>query len=289
MLSTTLKSFAKINIGLRILKKRDDGYHDIETIFYPVSLFDEIKVQIESNTVALNSVSLTSNKSFIPLNKYNLCYKAIENFFKAFEIKDYFKIKIDLNKKIPVGGGLGGGSSNAAAVLKFLIKYFSIDIFNNKEKINNLALSIGSDVPFFLIMKPCYAEGRGEKLKILKDFIVNYDILIVNPNLHISTKWAFENLGFKNENNVSAILNDVQTFNINDKTKFTNDFENLVFKKHKILNEIKNELDENGSVYSSMSGSGATMFGFFDKKNKKKMHRTKYNFANKNYFTFISE
>lgn len=287
MLTTTLKSFAKINIGLRILRKREDGYHDLETIFYPVNLFDEIKINIEPNTDKLNSVSLTSNKSFIPLNKSNLCYKAIENFFKAFEIKDHFKIKIDLIKKIPVGGGLGGGSSNAAAVLKFLIRYFSIDIFSNKEKINKLALSIGSDVPFFLIMKPCYAEGRGEKLYILKEFKVDYNILIVNPNLHISTKWAFENLNF--ENNQSSILKGMKIFNIDEKTKFTNDFENLVFKKYIILENIKSELKDRGSVYSSMSGTGATMYGFFDKKDRKNLNICKNSFARKNFFTFVSE
>jgi len=242
MFATTLKSFSKINVGLRILRKRADGYHDLETIFYPLKLHDEILIEIDRSKTEFNSVLLKSNRSFIPLTKDNLCYKAIEKFFKAFKIRDSYKINLELKKFIPVGGGLGGGSSNAAAIIKCLIRYFNIDIIHNRKKILDLALSIGSDVPFFLVMKPCYAEGRGELMNMLPDFKIDCDIFIVNPNLHVSTSWAFEKINIDPENSKEPLLNKVNTFEADKKNIFINDFENIVFRKYEILKIIKDEL-----------------------------------------------
>jgi len=284
-----LKSYAKINLGLRILNKRNDGYHNIETIFYPLKLHDDIYIQIDKSSDNFNSVILKSNKSYIPLNKDNLCYKAVEKFFRIFEIKDFYILKIDLKKIIPVGGGLGGGSSNAATILKCLIKYFNINIESNKKKILELALSIGSDVPFFLLMKPCYAEGRGEKMKILNNFRLDYDILIVNPNLHVSTKWAFEKLDFDPELKKEFVLKDMDHFDLKNPAIFKNDFEELVFRKYNLLREIKNDFLNLGAVYSSMSGSGATMYGLFYKNKKDILLRCLDYFKNKNFFTFVSD
>ncbi|HRK00636.1 MAG TPA: 4-(cytidine 5'-diphospho)-2-C-methyl-D-erythritol kinase [Ignavibacteria bacterium] len=288
MIQEILKSYSKINIGLRILGKRGDGYHDIETIFYPIKIFDELGFTITPAASEFNSVLLKSNKSYIPLNADNLCYKAVLNFFKTFRIKETYKIEIDMIKNIPVGGGLGGGSSNAATVLKFLIRYFKIDIEINRIKIIDLALSLGSDVPFFLILKPCYAEGRGEKLKPLKNFKINYNILIVNPHLHVSTKWAFENLnlpnGFRNEKSLDKITE----FEPDKKNEFENDFEKIVFEKYPLLREIKNYMLDNGSVFSSMSGSGATVYGLFEPNKKGTLLKCREDFYKKKYLTFIS-
>ncbi len=289
MFASTLKSFSKINVGLRILRKRGDGYHDLETIFYPVKLNDEILIEIVKSKTNFNSVLLRSNRSFIPLTKDNLCYKAVESFFKVFQIKDCFKVSIDLKKFIPVGGGLGGGSSNAAAVLKFLIRYFDVDVILNKKKILNLALSIGSDVPFFMVMKPCYAEGRGELMNVMPDFKIDYNILIVNPNMHVSTAWAFEKINFKPGLSNQALLKNIKVFNPDEKDIFVNDFENIVFKKYEILKHIKDELIEMGAVYSSMTGTGATMYGFFEKNNKELLLKCQDYYKLKKYFTFISE
>nr|HMS66274.1 hypothetical protein [Ignavibacteria bacterium] len=191
-------------------------------------------------------------------------------------------------KKTPVGGGLGGGSSNAASIIKFLINYYSIDINSNKAGIIDMAMSIGSDVPFFLTMKPCYAEGRGERLKLLKQFDLDFNILIVNPNLHISTKWAFESLNIQPGYEKSRILQDVKSFDPNNSEIFENEFEKVVFKKYNILKEIKNELIEKGAVFSSMSGSGATMYGLFEKNKNTELYKCRSDFRTKNYFTFIS-
>lgn len=289
MLSTTVKSYAKINIGLRILGKREDGYHNLETIFYPVKLYDEISFDIHRSALQYNSVILKSNKSYIPLTKDNLCYKALEIFFHTFHVKDCYKIKLNITKNIPVGGGMGGGSSNAASVLKFLIKFLNIDVFTNKNRILEIALSLGSDVPFFLLNKACYAEGRGEKMSLLQEFKLDYNILIINPNLHISTKWAFEKLNLKTGQNKECILKGIQIFDLNKTDKFKNDFEEIVFEKYNTLSEIKKDLIREGAVYASMSGSGATMFGLFDKNNGSALIKCRDYYNSKNYFTFISE
>ncbi len=282
-----LDSYAKINVGLKIVSKREDGFHNIQTIFYPVKLHDEIHISISPN-IAYNSVYITCNKYYVPSNKDNICFKAIEAFFKNFHIVETYKIAVNIGKKIPVGGGLGGGSSDAAAVLKHLIKFFKIDIKENRKKIMDTALSIGSDVPFFLIMKPCFAEGRGEKLKILTEFNIPYDILIVNPNLHVSTKWAYENLNLETDKEYPSDIKSVTSFDLEKPEIFLNDFERVVFQKHGALKQIKDELINQGAVFASMSGSGATMYAFFKKDERKLLNRAYRHFKERNYFVFIS-
>lgn len=289
MHSAILNSFAKINIGLRVLDKREDGFHNLETIFYPVKLHDEINIEIQKSETNFNSVILRSSKSFIPLTRDNLCYKAVEYFFKEFKIHDCYKVNIYLKKIIPVGGGLGGGSSNAAAIIKFLIRYLNIDIISNRSLIMNLALSIGSDVPFFLMLKPCYAGGRGEKIKLLPDFRIHKDILIVNPNLHVSTRWAFEKLDFKKDISKEAVLGSVTNFNDSNPDIFINDFEGIVFQKFHELKVIKEEMISMGATFSSMSGTGATMYGMFDKNKKGTLRKCRDYYEAKKYFTFISD
>ena len=289
MIAASVNSYAKINTGLRVIRKRDDGFHDLETIFYPVKLHDLISIEIQSSKKDHNSVIIKSDKPFIPLSKDNLCYKAIEQFFRIFRIKDNYNITLNINKNIPVGGGLGGGSSNAAAVIRFLINFMKIDIALNREQILNLALSIGSDVPFFLMLKPCYAGSRGEKMVFLKEFRINYDILIVNPNLHISTRWAFEKLNYRKGFSKPIVLKDVTKFEPGIFNLLGNDFEEVVFKKYSELKVIKDELTEMGAVFSSMSGTGATMFAMFDKNKKGTLKKCRDYYSGKNYFTFISD
>jgi 4-diphosphocytidyl-2-C-methyl-D-erythritol kinase len=266
-----LKSYSKINIGLKIINKRDDGFHNIETIYYPINYFDEIDFNIKKNSKTHNSVFLKSNKTYLPNDKTNNCYKAVSLFFKNFNICDCYDIEISVDKSIPVGGGLGGGSSNAASILKALIKFFNIDINLHRKKILDTALLIGSDVPFFLVSKPCFAQGRGEILKILPDFKIDYRVLLINPNIHVSTKWAYESLHFENRAGESN-LSQVDNFDLT-KFDFSNDFENVVFKKYQTLKDIKKYLIRNKAKFASMSGSGATMYAFFDRLDKRPMYR----------------
>lgn len=282
-----LKAPAKINLGLKIINKRSDGFHNLETIFYPVKLADEISFEIFSSGKDNNSVFLNSDNKFIPHDRNNVCYKIIENFFKTFRIKEYFTIKIYLHKLIPVGGGLGGGSSDAAAILKYLINFFKINVSEHKNEILNVALTVGSDVPFFLIHKPCFASGRGEKMNILKDFnLEDYDILLVNPNLHVSTKFAFESLNYTADEIHNSELKNVTMFDESVLHLLENDFEKIVFEKYSELEIIKKELIDFGALYSSLSGSGATMYGIFKKDDT--IEKIYNYYKEKGYFVFIS-
>ncbi|MFZ4591057.1 MAG: 4-(cytidine 5'-diphospho)-2-C-methyl-D-erythritol kinase [Ignavibacteria bacterium] len=282
-----LNAPAKINIGLRILNKREDGFHNIETIFYPVKLFDAINIHINKSATDTNSIIVKTEKQTVPLSRNNTCFKAVEAVFKAFRIRETYKIEILLNKHIPVGGGLGGGSSDAGTIIRYLLKYFNINLAENRDKVMNAALEVGSDVPFFLIQKPCYATGKGEKLHLLNNFILDYDILLVNPNQHISTKWAYENLGFKEGDSFPPVLSGVSAFKPEDKELFRNDFEKVVFKKYPLLQITKESLLNKGAVFSSMSGSGAVIYGFFNKTDKDKLFSARNEFKEAGNFAAI--
>ena len=269
-----IKSPAKINIGLRVLSRRKDGYHNIETIFYPIKLHDNIIVKINPSIKTKISVKVTGKKNKLYLNgKNNICYQAVSLFLERFGIIGNFDIKIIIRKNIPVGAGLGGGSSNAASVLKVLAKHFNFNYSSSTGKVSQLlqklALELGSDVPFFLIGKPAYAAGRGEKLIPLPEFKVNYRILIANPGIHVSTAWAYKQLRIKNyELRNKKHLSKIKTFSITHEGKFINDFERVVFRKYPAIKKLKQEMYIKGAVFATMSGSGSTVYGFF--KNKKK-------------------
>src|SRR5713101_267279 len=182
-----LKSYAKINLGLRILRKREDGYHDIETVFHRVNIFDEIEL---STWVG---ISLTCNNREVPANDNNLCVRAATLLGETYGVGE--GVHIQLTKCIPIGAGLGGGSSDAASTLLGLNLFWNLNL--GKEKLAPLALELGADVPYFLNEGSAYATGRGEKLEYL-DVDVPHWILIVYPNIHISTAWAFKNAPIPN-------------------------------------------------------------------------------------------
>lgn len=261
-----IKSPAKINIGLYIKNKRRDGYHNIETIFYPVKSYDELKVRIGEIDLRENKITIKTNPEIGIDEKENICYKAVNLFFEEFRIKKRFKVEIEIKKRIPIGAGLGGGSSDAAAVLKVLAKHFKIQT----GKLPKTALKLGSDVPFFLLGKPAYAASRGEKLTILPKFKVNYKILIVKPAVHVSTKWAYDSLNIKKQrakikNKQGKSLSDIKRFDLKDTDIFRNDFEGVVFKKYTAIRKIKEGMYKKGAVFSSMSGSGSAVYGFFER------------------------
>lgn len=286
MITRELKSHAKINVGLRILGKREDGFHDLETIFYPIRLHDLLTISLDQSSSGSNSVILKTNRSYVPLNRENLCYKAAEAFFREFHITQSHTITIDIQKTIPVSGGLGGGSSNAAAIIRFLTRFFGIDVNSNRKRLIDLAGRIGSDVPFFLLMRACYAEGRGELMRVLPDFRIDHDILIVNPNVRVSTKWAFEKLNMKPGVMRKRKLETVSSFDASAGSMFRNDFEEVVFRKFRELREIKDKLIGEGAVFASMSGSGSTIYGFFSKEERRAYKLVK-EFAGKGSFTFL--
>ncbi len=266
----TVKSPAKINMGLYVLNKRSDGYHNIETIFYPIKAHDELKIKLQPSRK--NEILVKTTPKLGIDDKNNICYRAVRLFFDEFKIKDKYMVEINIRKRIPIGAGLGGGSSNAAAVIKLLAEYLGV---KNKPRLNKLALNLGSDVPFFMLGKPAYATSRGEKLTPLPKFKINYKILIVNPGIHVSTKWAYGRLNSKNQivnskkgkgrRQKAKKLNKIKTFSLKDAAKYKNDFEEVVFKKYPEIKRIKDRMYKEGAAFSLMSGSGSSVFGLFEK------------------------
>ena len=245
-----IKAFAKINLGLKILNKRNDGFHNIETIFHRINLFDEIEIIKTKSGIAIEVLNFEAIN-----NESNLCYKA------AKLLKEYGNVKsgvlIKLKKNIPIGAGLGGGSSDAATVLLGLKKIWNLKI--SEMELKNMALKLGSDVPYFLKTGSAIAKSRGEDLKYFK-MIFPYIILVVNPGVHVSTSWAYKKLS----ENKKRRMNNLEDL---DFKKLENDFEQIVFKKFPEIKEIKTKLLKNKAVATLLSGSGASVFGLF--KNKK--------------------
>lgn len=249
---------AKINLGLRITGKRHDGYHDIETIFYPVNLFDALEFVDSSGTQNIDTLTVTGLETGgVP--KDNLVMKGVRLLREEFSFPI---LKIHLHKAIPAGAGLGGGSSDAAGIIRGINKYFGLSIAD--EKMKAIALNLGSDCPFFIKSIPSLARGRGEIMEPMDNFLSGYYILLVNPGIGISTKEAYQNChpGHPVSDLRQLVSRQVELW----KELIINDFEESVFAKYPLISEIKKSLYSSGAVYSSMSGSGSTVFGIFKTK-----------------------
>jgi len=274
MKEITVKSISKINIGLNIVSKREDGYHNLETIFYPIQLHDVIKFRKS------NKINFSSNSDLLNSEKENLILKAINILEKRTNKK--LNVEIYLDKKIPIGAGLGGGSSNAAFTLKTINELFELNISN--EELRKLALTLGSDVPLFLFDLPAYAESRGEKLKKLNFKIRDY-ILIVNPNIHISTRWAFSKILPKTpKHSLSEIIEKYPEDYSIWKELIKNDFEPIVLNEYSEIRKLKESLIELGSEFCLMTGSGSTFFAIF--KETKLLNEAKEYLERKGYFVY---
>ncbi len=251
-----IKSPAKINIGLNILNKRTDGFHNLQTIFYPLyDLYDLIKIE------KCDHFYFESDHEKIRDEDSNLIIKAVKLLEKVSQKR--FLVRIEIEKKIPLGAGLGGGSSNAAATLISLNEMFKLGI--KHDQMIDLALELGSDVPFFIKSKPAIGFSRGENLQQI-DFDIEKPILIINPGIHISTREAFPNLELKKPSLDYNKINIEQLSNYNFlKENLTNDFENYVFSRYPEIKSIKSIMYEFGAKYSLMSGSGSTVYGIFEK------------------------
>lgn len=272
-----VKSPAKINIGLNIVHKRDDGFHNLETIFYPLNLYDEIRF------TKSDKFSFSSNDENLNKESTNLIIRAtelLENEFGTPLLVDVF-----LNKNIPIGAGLGGGSSNAASTLTSLVKLYKIKIDNHH--LSKLALILGSDVPYFLNPVPSFAESRGEVLVPVNLSIHKY-ILTVNPGIHVSTKWAFGLIKPKMPDLSMKSLISKSKIEIEEVMRLaSNDFESVVFEHFPEIKRIKEKMFEFGAVNSMMTGTGSTVWAIFD--DEEAAYQTELFFKHKNYFTFIQE
>ena len=255
------KAYAKINWSLYVLNKRQDSYHNIVSLIHAINLYDVLIFE--------DSLDIKIETNFPIKKEKNLVYKAVK------AIHDYagidYGIKITLNKNIPVGSGLGGGSSDAATTLKVLNKLWKLGLSN--EELKEIAIKLGSDIPFFLYPPICIVEGKGDIIKPLK-IDKSYNLLLVKPDFHISTKWAYSALDAKKRkltenyalinNNIWQLYNNICCFDIT-KLKLWNDLEEVVSEKYPEIKTIKEKLLETGAKASLMSGSGSVVFGIFEK------------------------
>lgn len=242
----------KINLGLHVTGKRADGYHDLETVFYPVPLCDAL--EIIPSTDAKSHFRLSGVE--LPPGGKNLCEKAWELLAAQYDIAP---AAMHLHKAIPAGAGLGGGSADATFTLRMLNDLFGLQL--SRDQLLSLAAQLGSDCSFFIHNTPCFATGRGEILSPLPLSLKGYTLLLVKPHIHISTAEAFAGITPRKP---THHIPDIVAMPPEKWTGLlTNDFEPGIFSRHPVLAQIKSQLYQMGAVYAAMSGSGATVFGLF--------------------------
>ena len=253
-------SFSKVNIGLKVLNRRDDGYHNIYTLFQKLDFGDELLLEKMEN-----SCLITSNVDWIPTDKSNICYKAYNVLKNLYP--DLGGICIHIKKKVPIGSGLGGGSANGAAVLKELNNLYDLGL--SIFELEKVGVSVGADVSFFIRGGTQLGEGIGDKLTPLPNPISGIYLLVI-PNIFINTSWAYTELGKKLKfdtkvPNFRGFLNEDNSsykFEI-----FENDFERIVIPAYPEIGTIKQKLIKLGACFASLSGSGSTVFGIFEDNN----------------------
>lgn len=249
-----LLSHAKINLRLDVLRKRDDGYHDIRTVFQKVSLRDELHIVISKR-----GIDVTCDHPLVPANEDNLVYKAAQTILNQYTIKD--GVSIDIKKNIPVAAGLGGGSSNAASTLIGMNQLFGLGA--TKQDLMKIGSTLGADVPFFIFGNAALATGIGDKLEAIE---VNPKLwlLLITPDISISSAWAYRNfrMGLTNKPINITIPCCIHHFS-EVMSMLSNDLEKVAIPRYPIIQKIKDKLINTGAKGSLMSGSGATVFGIF--------------------------
>ncbi len=249
---------SKINLGLRILRKRADGYHDLETVFYPIQLTDILEIIPGNKTAANHKVTFSKSGFHIEGDPSdNLCIKAYRLLKKDFPSLP--AIQMHLHKAIPAGAGLGGGSADGAFTLMLLNSEFGLGL--SQDQLLSYAARLGSDCPFFIINKPSIGTGRGEILESVEVDLSACRILVVNPRIHINTGRAF--LHSKPSFHETPIREVVTRPIERWKDELHNDFETWVFSQYREIVEIKDQMYIAGALYASMSGSGSTVYGIF--------------------------
>ncbi len=253
---------AKINLGLNIVSKREDGYHNLETVFYPLMIRDALEIIISENKQ--DSFIESGIKTGVSADS-NLVMKALKLMRNSYEIPP---LQVFLLKKIPFGAGIGGGSADAAFMLRLLNDKFELGV--SDEELAGLARQLGADCPFFIYNKPLFASGIGEVFDEVELSLDNFYFVLVKPDIHVSTKDAFA-LVKPQQPDIS--LKDIIKMPVARwKNIMENDFEKSIFSKFPEVEKVKEKLYDLGTVYASMSGSGSSVYGIFDKKTDIKHH-----------------
>ena len=258
MESIRLKARAKINLGLDVLRKREDGYHDVRMVMQTIGIYDRLII----TRIPEEDIRIKSNLFFLPVNENNLIYKA------AKLLKDSFGfaggVEIDLNKFIPVSAGLAGGSTDAASTLFGINRLFDLGL--STKDLMELGVSIGADVPYCVMRGTALAEGIGEKLTALPP-LPRCWILIAKPPINVSTKLVYESLdmnGVDRHPDIDGLIDAIKSQDINGVCSLMgNVLENVTVPLYPVIESIKNDMMDNGAINAMMSGSGPTVFGIF--------------------------
>lgn len=258
-----LRALAKINLGLDILRKREDGYHEVRMIMQTIQMYDVL----EMKKVKKLGISLSVNYPYIPSDERNLVYKAAKLLMDEFQVKE--GVDIRLEKFIPVAAGMAGGSSDAAAAMVGINHLFKLGL--SEKDLMDRAVNIGADVPYCIMRGTALAEGIGEKLTRIAQVPDCY-VLIGKPGIGVSTKTAYESLQLdkiQSHPDIDGMIRDIENGNLLAMTdKMGNVFESGIIGKYPVIGEIKDLMEANGALKAMMSGSGPTVFGIFDDREK---------------------
>jgi 4-diphosphocytidyl-2-C-methyl-D-erythritol kinase len=259
-----IRAPAKVNVRLRVVGKRQDGYHLLDTIMVPVSLYDEIEIiktrAGQKDAVASKQLEVTCDHPLVPAGEKNLAYQAARLLLKDKNIRQ--GVRIHIKKLIPVGAGLGGGSSDAASVLLGLNRLLRLN-YSSKE-LERISLSLGADVPFFIHAVPARARGIGERLTPIKGF-PSWWMIILDPELPVSTAWVYRNFQVKLtkpgvNNSINSLLGSPEKI----RRLLVNDLESVTVRRHPKIGLLKEKLTRTGAMGALMSGSGSSVFGVFN-------------------------
>lgn len=258
-----LRAMAKINLGLDVLHKREDGYHEVRMIMQTIQMYDVL----EMKKVKKPGISLSVNYPYIPSDERNLVYKAAKLLMDEFQVKE--GVDIRLEKFIPVAAGMAGGSSDAAAAMVGINHLFKLGL--SEKDLMDRAVNIGADVPYCIMRGTALAEGIGEKLTRIAQVPDCY-VLIGKPGIGVSTKTAYESLQLdkiQSHPDIDGMIRDIENGNLLAMTdKMGNVFESGIIGKYPVIGEIKDLMEANGALKAMMSGSGPTVFGIFDDREK---------------------
>lgn len=256
--SIQLKAMGKINLGLDVVRRRPDGYHEVKMVMQTVNLYDKIGITITPGT----GIHITSNLSFLPVNENNIAYKAAAMLMEEYSIDQ--GVSISLEKHIPVAAGMAGGSTDAAAVLYGMNRLFSLGL--NTKRLMELGLRLGADVPYCIMRGTALSEGIGEVLTPLPR-IPDCWILIAKPPVSVSTKFVYENLQLENitrHPDIDGIVDAIRNKDLDGMCgKLENVLETVTIVSHPEIREIKQFMVDHGAINSLMSGSGPTVFGIY--------------------------
>ena len=255
----SLKALAKINLGLDVVRRREDGYHEVRMIMQTIHLYDRLDIKRTQEP----GIQIQTNLSFLPVNENNLIYKAAKLLMDEFSITDGVSVKLD--KRIPVAAGMAGGSTDAAAMLIGVNRLFSLGL--TKRQLMERGVQIGADVPYCIMRGTALAEGIGEALSPLPP-MVKCPVLIAKPSISVSTKFVYQNLKLDDTTihpDIDRLIDDIKAKNLHDiAAHMENVLETVTIPNYPVIDEIKKHMLSNGAVGAMMSGSGPTVFGLFD-------------------------